>query len=181
MVTDVTFPACIAMMRDFIAANPGCGIRTSVPWRSGRVREPEPQGTLGICANTLVMLIRDSAVCPHHEVVDRSLLCELLHPDKEDGAGNLGCSVAHAIVLPGQSTLPHTLNKSTELYYILAGTGQIQVGDETATVRPGEIVLIPPGAVQHIRNPGTRDLVFLCIVSPAWQADDEALVPQKQP
>jgi len=127
------------------------------------------------------MLIRDSATCPHSEVIDRSLLCELLHPDKTSGAEGLGCSVAHAIVAPGRSTLPHTLKKSTELYYILAGSGVMHIGDESAPVRPGQIVLIPPGVVQHIRNAGNDDLVFLCIVAPKWQADDEVLVPQKQP
>ena len=121
------------------------------------------------------MLIRDSAHCPHHEVVDRSLLCELLHPDKVFEAEDLGCSIAHAIVPPGRPTLPHRLDRSTEIYYILSGAGVMHIGGESSPVRPGEIVLIPPGAVQHIQNTGTGDLVFLCIVSPKWQAADEVL------
>ena len=121
------------------------------------------------------MLIRDSATCSHHEVVDRSLLCELLHPDQVPGAEELGCSIAHAIVPPGRSTLPHRLDRSTEIYYILAGSGVMTIGEESSPVRPGEIILIPPGAVQHIQNTGTGDLVFLCIVSPKWQAADEVL------
>jgi mannose-6-phosphate isomerase-like protein (cupin superfamily) len=34
-------------------------------------------------------------------------------------------------------------------------------------------VYIPPGAEQHIRNTGAGDLKFLCIVDPAWRAEDE--------
>lgn len=122
------------------------------------------------------MLIRDITNCPHERVIDRSILCELLHPDTVAGAGNLGCSIAHAIVLVGEETLPHKLAKSTELYYILQGTGEMHIDDDTAMLSPGQIVLIPPGARQYIRNAGTEDLVFLCIVAPGWRAEDETLL-----
>jgi mannose-6-phosphate isomerase-like protein (cupin superfamily) len=121
------------------------------------------------------MLIRDVSALSRERVIDRSLLCELLHPDKVPGVGELGCSVAHAIVLPGESTLPHLLKQSTELYYILEGCGEMHIGDEQGPVRPGQIIHIPPGARQFIKNTGTGDLVFLCIVAPKWQADDEEL------
>lgn len=122
------------------------------------------------------MLIRSVADCPHERVIDRSILCELLHPDKVPEAARLGFSIAHAIVPVGEATLPHVLDRSVELYYILDGEGKMHIGDEQAPVRAGQIVYIPPGARQFIRNCGTGDLVFLCIVSPMWQADDEHLV-----
>lgn len=121
------------------------------------------------------MFIRDSADCPHGRVIDRSLLCELLHPDKVPEAAGLSCSIAHAIVPPGESTLPHVLVYSTELYYILSGTGEMYIGDDHAPVHAGQIVLIPPGSRQCIGNTGNGNLVFLCIVTPKWQADDEIL------
>lgn len=123
------------------------------------------------------MLIRDIADSTHERVIDRSLLIELLHPGKVPEASGLSCSIAHAIVRPGESTLPHVLTRSTELYYILSGSGTMQIDDEQAPVRPGQIVFIPPGARQFIRNTGPVDLVFLCIVDPKWQADDERIVP----
>ena len=122
------------------------------------------------------MLIRDSARCPHNRVMDRSVLCELLHPDKTPGAEHLDCSIAHAIVPPAESTLPHRLFASTECYYILKGEGIMHIDEETAPVQPGQVILIPPGSVQFIQNTGTGDLVFLCVVSPKWKADDETLV-----
>jgi mannose-6-phosphate isomerase-like protein (cupin superfamily) len=121
------------------------------------------------------MLIRNVADYSHERVIDRSLLCEILHPDKVPGAAGLGCSVAHAIIPPGESTLPHVLKRSTELYYILGGTGEMHIDEGQASVREGQIVLIPPGARQFIKNTGALDLVFLCIVAPKWQADDEIL------
>jgi len=123
------------------------------------------------------MLIRDIANYTHERVIDHSLLIELLHPDKVPEAARLSCSIAHAIVRPSESTLPHVLKRSTELYYILSGSGEMQIDDEQAPVHPGQIVHIPPGARQFIRNTGTTDLVFLCIVDPKWKADDERIVP----
>lgn len=122
------------------------------------------------------MLIRSIADCPHERVIDHSVLGELLHPDNIPEASGLGCSIAHAIVPAGESTLPHALERSVELYYVLEGVGEMHIGSEQAPVRAGQIVYIPPGARQFIRNTGTGDLVFLCIVSPRWQAEDERLV-----
>jgi mannose-6-phosphate isomerase-like protein (cupin superfamily) len=122
------------------------------------------------------MIIQDIANHPHDRVIDHSLLCELLHPDKVTGAEALECSIAHAIIPPGEATLPHMLIRSTELYYILAGHGEMHIDNETAPVAPGQCILIPPGARQWIRNTGPDNLVFLCIVSPKWLAEDEILV-----
>lgn len=122
------------------------------------------------------MIIRDVADCPRTRVIDGSLLAELLHPDKVPGAQKLRCSVAHAIVRAGESTLPHLLKTSTELYYILDGRGEMHIGSRSAPVHAGQIVLIPRGRSQYIRNTGTGDLVFLCIVAPKWQASDEEMV-----
>jgi mannose-6-phosphate isomerase-like protein (cupin superfamily) len=121
------------------------------------------------------MIIRNIADYPHERVIDQSLLCELLHPDKVTGAQGLGCSIAHAIIPPGESTLPHILKKSTELYYILEGLGEMHIDNEAAQVSPSQIILIPPQSRQWIRNTGKENLVFLCIVSPKWQAEDEIL------
>jgi len=122
------------------------------------------------------MLIRDIADYSHERVIDRSLLVELLHPDTVGGAAaGLGCSVAHAIVPAGEATLPHVLNQSAELYYLLEGTGEMHIGAEQAQLRAGQLVLIPPGVRQFIRNTGPGSLVFLCIVVPKWKAEDEFL------
>ena len=91
------------------------------------------------------MIIRDSADYTHERVIDRSLLCELLHPDKVAGAAGLGCSVAHAIIPAGESTLPHFLKESTELYYLLEGTGKIHIGPEHAAVRADNWSSVPRG------------------------------------
>lgn len=104
---------------------------------------------------------------------DASFLRELLHPDKEPL--DIGYSLAHAVVKPGQKTLPHRLD-SSEVYYILEGRGLMHVDHEAAELEAGQAVYIPPAAVQSIENTGRDDLSFLCIVDPAWRAEDEEVL-----
>ncbi|MBP7461872.1 MAG: cupin domain-containing protein, partial [Candidatus Delongbacteria bacterium] len=61
-------------------------------------------------------------------------------------------------------------------YYILQGEGRMHVGDEVRMVYPGQAVVIPIDGVQFIENTGAEDLVFLCIVDPAWRAEDETVL-----
>lgn len=45
--------------------------------------------------------------------------------------------------------------------------------NETSMVYPGQSVFIPANSRQFIENRGEGDLVFLCIVNPAWRSEDE--------
>ncbi|HTP05304.1 MAG TPA: cupin domain-containing protein [Nitrospirota bacterium] len=119
------------------------------------------------------MLIRDLKDCAEFIAGDGSILREILHPDKADLT--IRYSLAHAIVRPGQTTKPHGL-KTSEVYYIVAGEGVMHIDGDTGAVRPGFTVYIPPGTTQFIHNSGKTDLVFLCIVDPAWRKEDEDIL-----
>lgn len=119
------------------------------------------------------MLRKDLKDCKEIVAGDGSLLKELLNPNKEEIKINY--SLAHAIVKPGVSTLSHKL-KNTEVYYILQGDGEMIVDNEKAKVSSGYVVYIPPNSVQRIKNIGKTDLVFLCIVDPAWKKEDEEVI-----
>jgi mannose-6-phosphate isomerase-like protein (cupin superfamily) len=118
------------------------------------------------------MFIRSLWDCDEFAAGDGSILRELLHPDKADLA--IRYSLAHAKVLPGQITQPHRL-ATAEVYYIIEGSGQMTIDGESAPVGPGCAVYIPPGSTQHIENVGDDDLVFICLVDPAWRARDEEI------
>ena len=47
------------------------------------------------------------------------------------------------------------------------------IEDETSDVRSGQVVYIPPGLVQYIKNRGPDDLIFLAIVDPVWRSEDK--------
>ena len=122
-----------------------------------------------------LMFIRDLKDCAEFIAGDNSILREILHPDKADLT--LRYSLAHAIVRPGQTTKPHRL-KTSEVYYIVSGKGVMHINGDSGIVRPGSTVYIPPRTTQFIRNSGKTDLVFLCIVDPAWRKEDEEILQQ---
>ncbi len=121
------------------------------------------------------MLIKDIRNCEYFRAMDNSILCELLHPVKES-LPEIPFSIAHAIVKPGESTKPHRLKTSVEVYYVLDGEGRIFVNAESAHVHQGQAIYIPPDSIQHIQNTGNTDLRILCIVHPVWRSEDEEVI-----
>jgi mannose-6-phosphate isomerase-like protein (cupin superfamily) len=119
------------------------------------------------------MFIRELKDCAEFIAGDNCILREILHPDK--AALELRYSLAHAVVKPGLTTWKHRI-KTSEVYYIIAGQGMMHINGESSPVRPGSTVYIPPKAAQSITNTGAEDLVFICIVDPAWRKEDEEVL-----
>jgi len=81
-------------------------------------------------------------------------------------------SIARARVEPGVTTRRHRLIDTTERYYILQGSGRVEVGDLPAQdVNPGDVVIIPPLCRQRITNIGQEDLIFLALCTPRYSSD----------
>ena len=81
-------------------------------------------------------------------------------------------SIVRARLPPGQVTRFHSLVDTIERYVILGGSGEVDLGeDDPRAVGPGDIVFIPAGCRQRIRNQSDEDLVFLAICSPRFQPD----------
>ena len=119
------------------------------------------------------MFIKDLQDCEEFIAGDNTILRELLHPDKADL--QFRYSLAHAIVKPGKTSYPHKL-KTSEVYYILEGECVMHIGEESAKVCSNQAVYIPPDTKQYIHNSGNSDLIFLCIVDPAWRKEDEEVL-----
>ena len=116
------------------------------------------------------MFLKNLKECEEVIAGDDSILRELLHPEKADL--QICYSLAHAKVPVGQATKPHRL-KTSEVYYIMAGHGLMHIDRESFEVGPDCAVYIPPHSMQYIENTGESDLIFLCIVDPAWRKEDE--------
>jgi mannose-6-phosphate isomerase-like protein (cupin superfamily) len=119
------------------------------------------------------MYSRKLKECRKFKGGDGTILRELLNAKKGDF--KLHYSLAHAIVKPGRSTKPHRL-KGTEVYYILKGKGIMYINKERSLVSQGYAIYIPPKAIQYIKNIGNSELVFLCIVDPAWSKEKEEVL-----
>lgn len=87
-------------------------------------------------------------------------------------ANDPAASIARARVAPGVTTRWHRLRDTAERYFILEGSGLVEVGEiPPHKVGPGDVVLIPPLCRQRIGNTGTTDLVFLAICTPRFQPE----------
>lgn len=120
------------------------------------------------------MLINDINKSKYFAAMDETVLCELLHPDNESEVIEMNFSMAHAVIEPGKSSLPHKITDSVEIYYILEGKGCMHINQEKEIVKTGQAVHIPRDACQRMKNIGTGPLKFLCIVSPPWKEENES-------
>jgi len=119
------------------------------------------------------MLIRDISGSKEIIAGDNTLLKELFNPVKDDL--EIRYSIAVGRVQMGGTTYLHKL-KSSEVYFFLKGTAEITINDETAVVGASQAVYVPPGASQLVKNVGNDELLFVCIVDPAWKEDDEEIL-----
>jgi mannose-6-phosphate isomerase-like protein (cupin superfamily) len=95
---------------------------------------------------------------------DGSTIRELHHTSEQ--------SLAEAALEPGQATERHYHGRSEEIYLVTKGSGELEVDGEIRTVRPGDAILIPPGAWHTVENNGTSELLILCMCSPPYSHDD---------
>jgi uncharacterized cupin superfamily protein len=72
------------------------------------------------------------------------------------GGGSRISGLVHVVIAPGaMGNPPHCHSAEEELFYVLDGTGQLLLGDQTFAVRPGSVVARPPGTgVAHAFRAG---------------------------
>lgn len=79
-------------------------------------------------------------------------------------------SLAEASVPPGRATQRHHHKVTEEFYFILEGTGHMEIDGQVKPVGPGDAVLIPAGAWHEIT--ATTPLRFLCCCAPPYSHED---------
>lgn len=78
-------------------------------------------------------------------------------------------SLAQARVEPGVTTVLHSVSDTDEVYYILSGSGEMEIGGRiVGMVTERDLVFIPRNTSQRIKNLTDKDLVFLCICAPRF-------------
>jgi mannose-6-phosphate isomerase-like protein (cupin superfamily) len=85
-------------------------------------------------------------------------------------------SLAHFRLPPEQASRPKRHVTVHELWFVVAGSGEMVVGDEAAfALRPGISVDLPPGTRFQFRS-GAAGLDIVGVTMPPWPDDrDEAL------
>ena len=110
--------------------------------------------------------------CEPFVTKDGSTIRELL---SHRNSGIRKQSLAEATLPPGVLTERHHHPQTEEIYYILIGTGRMEIDGQIREVGPGDAVAIPPGCSHCIQNTGSEDLVFLCSCAPGYEHTDTVL------
>lgn len=79
-------------------------------------------------------------------------------------------SLAEASLPTGNATDRHYHKISEEFYFVLEGTGTMEIDGESQKISPGDAVLIPAGTWHQIT--ASTQLRFLCCCSPPYSHDD---------
>jgi quercetin dioxygenase-like cupin family protein len=80
---------------------------------------------------------------------------------KADGAARFCMRVFD--IEKGGFTPKHSHAWEHEIFFH-AGKGEVLLGDEWKAVEPGHAVFIPGNTEHQIRNTGTEDLTFICVI-----------------
>lgn len=81
-------------------------------------------------------------------------------------------SLAEATLEPDQASERHYHARTEEIYLVTKGSGSLEVDGEVRRVRPGDAILIPPGAWHTLENDGTSELTILCVCAPPYSHED---------
>jgi len=98
---------------------------------------------------------------------------QYFHP--HNTLNGINYSLAQFTLEPGKKSKLHKI-KSSEIYYVLEGSGNLTIDNELHFLQKDDSAYVPPNTKQFIENSGKEDLKFLCIVEPAWKAESEILL-----
>ena len=98
---------------------------------------------------------------------------QYFHP--QNTLNGINYSMAQFTLEPGKKSKFHKMS-SSEIYYILDGTGNLKINEDVYHLEKDDSAYVPANSKQFIENTGSINLRFLCIVEPAWKADDQILL-----
>jgi len=75
-------------------------------------------------------------------------------------------TLAVEIFEPGGRTPPNTHAIAEEVFFVLAGTGKATVNRISRDIRPGNVLVLRPGAEHVVENTGSGKLYCLTMMTP---------------
>lgn len=67
---------------------------------------------------------------------------------------------------PGQEQALHDHDGNDKLYYVLEGSGLFTVGEESKSLKQGDVTWAPSGELHGVKNDSGRQLVCLVFMAP---------------
>lgn len=88
----------------------------------------------------------------------------LLAPDTQDIVQ--GMSVSHCIISPHSQTDFHK-HPGVEMMYIITGSGECTIGEETFRLEPDVLMVVPPETMHDMRNYSDETMKLVAMFIPA--------------
>jgi quercetin dioxygenase-like cupin family protein len=67
---------------------------------------------------------------------------------------------------PGQEQAAHAHAGSDKIYYVIEGSAEVRIGDETRRLEAGGVAHAPPEVAHGVVNPGPGRLALLVFMAP---------------
>ena len=112
-----------------------------------------------------------------HRDETQPLDCPFGHVQRIVTGGEGGVANVHVVRITKGT--PHRHEGYDEVYYVLAGTGTITLGQETHALRPGSVVVIPAGVLHSLEASEGKELEFVIFGMPPMGMGDERARPRK--
>jgi mannose-6-phosphate isomerase-like protein (cupin superfamily) len=92
-------------------------------------------------------------------------------------------SLGYVTLEPKGGQVPWHNQEQEEIYFVVAGTGQMCLGDECQELRAGEAVYIPAGVFHQLTNVGDEPLTMIYCYGPAgdvahWRQELDGTLPR---
>ena len=120
-----------------------------------------------------IMSIREDSKIEFLEGSEGAKIKQYFHP--HNTLNGINYSIAQFSLEVGKKTKLHKI-KSSEIYYILEGEGKLKIDEQIFNLKINDSAYVPPNSKQFMENIGLAKLRFLCIVEPAWKADDDEIL-----
>lgn len=90
--------------------------------------------------------------------------------------GSTDTAMWRVAISPGTPPTPHQLHDE-ELFFVLAGTARVRIGDDVARAAAGDVIVVPPHREFELANDGDVTLEAVCCM----RAGGRAQLPDGEP
>ena len=92
-------------------------------------------------------------------------------------------SLGYVTLEPSGGQVPWHNQEQEEVYFIVAGTGEMCLGKERQAVHGGQAVYIPPGVFHQLTNTGPEPMTMIYCYGPAgdvahWRQELDGTLPK---
>jgi quercetin dioxygenase-like cupin family protein len=113
----------------------------------------------------------------HHRDDVEPVDCPFGHVQRVVTGGEGGVANVHVVKITKGA--PHSHTGYEEVYYVLSGNGTIKLCEQTHSLRPGSVAVIPAGVPHSLEAHPGEELEFIIFGTPPMAMDDERARPKK--